>query len=136
MSLLTLVWLVIGFGVAAVLCIVAAIILFTRWQRTRRCNMSRKEDIRSQLSILKEANPDFPWPEQGERRNYPKELGGCIGGIRRFGFLQRNYKLLFRTSNERSAIERVKELAIEGKKSLITYNPIRLETYGVWSRTC
>ena len=88
---------------------------------------------RSHLSILKEAHPNFNWPVQGERGNYPEEIGAYMGEIRRFGFLQREYKLIFMSSNEISAIKRVKEIANKGKKSLITYNPIRLETYGVWT---
>lgn len=90
--------------------------------------------MRSELSILKEANPGFNWPEQGPRRNYPEELGVRLGDIRRFGFLRQKYELIFRSSCEQSAIERVEELAVEDKKALITYNPIRLETYGIWCK--
>lgn len=88
--------------------------------------------MKSHLSMLKREHPDFPWPEQGPRRNYPEELGAILGDIRRFGFLGPKYKLIFRSSHEPSAIHKVEELVSEGKKALITYNPIRLETYGVW----
>lgn len=93
------------------------------------------KEVRSELSILKEANPGYNWPEQGPRRNYPEEYGAYPGDIRRFGFRRQKYRLILRTSCEKSAIERVEELATEGKKALITYNPIRLETYGVWCKT-
>ena len=85
----------------------------------------------SHLSVLRESYPDYNWPEQGERGNYPEELGAMMGEIRRFGFLGRKYRLIFRSSSEKSAIEFI---ATKGKKALITYNPIRLEIYGVWAK--
>jgi len=88
--------------------------------------------MESHLTILKREHPDFPWPEQGARHDYPEELGAILGDIRRFSFLGRKYELIFRSSRELSAIHKVEELISEGKKALITYNPIRLETYGVW----
>ena len=85
--------------------------------------------IKSHLACLREEHPEFNWPKQGERRNYPKELGAELGDIRCFGFLR--YKLIIRTSNEKYAMERKGEPC---KQRLITYNPIRLETFCIWER--
>jgi len=88
----------------------------------------------SHLDILKEAQPDFPWPTKGEKGDYPEELGAMLGDTRRFGFPPKQYTLIFRTSSEDWAIARVERYNSEGKQALITYNPTRLETYGVWVR--
>lgn len=98
--------------------------------------MIKQKEVRSHLSYLREAYPDFNWPEQGKQGDYPEEIGAQIGETRRFGFLLHKYELIFRTSREQSAIERLEELIITGKQALITYNPIRLETYGIWLRIC
>jgi len=89
---------------------------------------------RSHLATLKEAHPSFPWPTKGEKGDYPEELGATIGDTRHFGFPPKQYTLSFRTSSEASAITRVERYNTEGKQALITYNPTRLETYGVWIR--
>jgi len=85
-----------------------------------------------ELEFYKARNPDYNWPERGPRRNYPEDEGKHPGATRYFGIFPmfRKYTLIMRTSREVSAIER----ASEDKHSIITYNPIRLETYGVWIR--
>lgn len=88
----------------------------------------------SYLDILKEAYPEFPWPSKGEKGHYPEDVGAVIGDTKRFGLTAQRYTLVFRTSSEDSAIARIEKYNSEGKKALITYNPIRLETYGVWIR--
>jgi len=83
----------------------------------------------SHLEQLRKAHPGFNWPDPPEPRNYPQELGGTLGNIKSFGFPPHRYRLSFRTSSEESAIKYQ-----TGKKTIITFNPIRLETYGVWVR--
>lgn len=88
----------------------------------------------SHLGILKKVHPDFPWPTEGEKGHYPGELGAVLGDKRHFGFPPKKYTLMLRTSSEASAIAQVERHNAEGRQALITYNPIRLETYGVWIR--
>jgi len=95
-------------------------------------NRTKIEQVRSHLSLLQKAYPDFQWPNQGKQQGYPTELNTCLGDIRRFGFLRRKYELVFRTSNNGTAIETAEDYNTRDKKTIITYNPIRLETYGVW----
>ncbi len=81
-----------------------------------------------ELELLKAQNPGFNWPERGARRNYFEDNGEHPGDTRHFGFFPREYTLIMRTSNEVGAIKR----ASKDKHSIITYHPLRLETYGVW----
>jgi len=95
----------------------------------------RNGEIMTQHGIKAEdAYPGYTFPKQGEQGDYPEELGADLGDVRRFGFLQRKYYLRLRTSCESSAKKKVEEIASEGTEALITWNPIRLETYGVWER--
>jgi len=79
----------------------------------------------SWLRHLRALNPDYNWPPDPEPRNYSQEMGAELFDRRRFGFSVR--KLIYRTSSERSALEYAK-----ANKGVITFNPVRLEAYGVW----
>ena len=104
------------------------------WMDIDESNLCPECKPPSHLDTLKETHPDFPWPAKGEKGHYPEEIGATLGDKRHFGFPPKQYTLILRTSSEDSAVTRVEQYNAEGKQALITYNPIRLETYGVWIR--
>ena len=81
------------------------------------------------LERLKAEYPGFNWPQQGQRRNYPEDHSQT-GDIRGFGL--KKFRLICGSSDESYATETVEQLRLKGTKALITYNPVKLETYGVW----
>ncbi len=94
--------------------------------------MTKEKAPLSHLDVLKAEHSDFDLPKKGERKDYPEDIGDRIGDSRHFGLLLRKYTLVYRFSNEDSALEYAEKRVSEGKQAQITYNPIRFETYGVW----